>query len=142
MLNSYQTQQSSNLLHFFHTDTGTYKLVLIDRVKVAHNPADKWYQNDVVLTSMQRDDVASTIIRHHFYVMCPLGGLLSYGQWVTRSWAQRIFHKRQESTISFRCGLIFPISNRSVRATEGLLSVTLVYYLCSCSSCAVKTDDR
>ena len=32
-------------------------------------------QNDVVLTSMRRDDVASTLIRRHFYVMCPLGSV-------------------------------------------------------------------
>ena len=29
--------------------------------------------NDVVLTSMRRNYVASTPIRRHFYVMCPLG---------------------------------------------------------------------
>ena len=32
-----------------------------------------WSQNDVVSTSMRRDDVASTFIRRHFHVMCPLG---------------------------------------------------------------------
>ena len=30
-------------------------------------------QNDVVSTSMRRDHVASTLIRHHFNVVCPLG---------------------------------------------------------------------
>ena len=29
-------------------------------------------QNDVVLTSMRRNHVASTLIRGHFHVMCPL----------------------------------------------------------------------
>ena len=32
-----------------------------------------WCQNDVVSTSMRRNHVASTLIRRHFYVMCPLG---------------------------------------------------------------------
>ena len=36
-------------------------------------PAGIWCQNDVVLTSMRRDDVASTLIRRNFFVMCPLG---------------------------------------------------------------------
>ena len=39
----------------------------------AHVPVGIWCQNDVVSTSMRRDDVASTLIRRHFYVMCPLG---------------------------------------------------------------------
>ena len=33
-----------------------------------------WCQNDVVLTSMRRDDVASTSIQRHFDTKCPLGG--------------------------------------------------------------------
>ena len=32
-----------------------------------------WSENDVVLTSMRRDDVASTLIRHHCGTKCPLG---------------------------------------------------------------------
>ena len=40
------------------------------------NPAGIWCQNDVVLTSMRRDDVASTLIRRHFHTKCPLGNLL------------------------------------------------------------------
>ena len=35
-------------------------------------PAGIWCQNDVILTSMRRNHVASTLIRRHFYVMCPL----------------------------------------------------------------------
>ena len=31
-----------------------------------------WCQNDVVSTLMRRNHVASTLIRRHFYVMCPL----------------------------------------------------------------------
>ena len=38
-----------------------------------HYTAGIWFQNDVVLTSMRRDDVASTLIRRNFFVMCPLG---------------------------------------------------------------------
>ena len=34
-----------------------------------------WCQNDVVSTSMRRHHVASTLIRRHFYVMCPLGSI-------------------------------------------------------------------
>ena len=30
-------------------------------------------QNDIVPMSMRRNHVASTFIRRHFYVMCPLG---------------------------------------------------------------------
>ena len=30
-------------------------------------------KNDVVLTSMRRDYVAPTLIRHHFGTKCPLG---------------------------------------------------------------------
>ena len=37
------------------------------------NPAGIWCQNDVELTSMRRDDVASTLIRRHFGTKCPLG---------------------------------------------------------------------
>ena len=36
-------------------------------------PVDIWCQNDVVSTSMRRHHVASTLIRRHFLVMCPLG---------------------------------------------------------------------
>ena len=36
-------------------------------------PAGTQYQNDVVSTSMRRDHVASTLIRRHFNVVCPLG---------------------------------------------------------------------
>ena len=32
-----------------------------------------WYQNDVVSTSIRRNHVAPTLIRRHFYAMCPLG---------------------------------------------------------------------
>ena len=32
-----------------------------------------WCQNDVVSTWMRRDHVASTLMRRHFYVMCPAG---------------------------------------------------------------------
>ena len=36
-------------------------------------PAGTQHQNDVVSTSMRRDDVASTLIRRHFNVVCLLG---------------------------------------------------------------------
>ena len=35
-------------------------------------PAGTWRKNDVVLMSMRRDDVASTLIRRHFGIKCPL----------------------------------------------------------------------
>ena len=41
------------------------------------NPAGIWCENDVVLTSMRRDYVASTLIRRHFGTKCPLGTLPS-----------------------------------------------------------------
>ena len=37
------------------------------------NPAGTRRKNDVVLTSMRRDDVASTSIQRHFVTKCPLG---------------------------------------------------------------------
>ena len=40
------------------------------------SPAGIWCKNDVVLTLMRRDDVASTLIRRHFRTKCPLGGLI------------------------------------------------------------------
>ena len=36
-------------------------------------PVGTQHQNDVVSKSMRRDHVASTLIRHHFNVVCPLG---------------------------------------------------------------------
>ena len=36
-------------------------------------PVGSWCQNDVVLTSMRRNHVASTLIRRHFRTKCPLG---------------------------------------------------------------------
>ena len=37
-------------------------------------PADIWWENDVVLTSMRRDQVASMLIQRHFGTKWPLGG--------------------------------------------------------------------
>ena len=39
-------------------------------------PLGIWCQNAVVSTSMRRHHVASTLIRCHFHVMCPLGMVL------------------------------------------------------------------
>ena len=39
---------------------------------VSTGPAGTWRKNDVVLTSMRRDYVASTSIRRHFGTKCPL----------------------------------------------------------------------
>ena len=44
-------------------------------VEVNVLPAGIWCENDVVLTSMRRDDVASTLIRCHFRTKCLLGCL-------------------------------------------------------------------
>ena len=38
-------------------------------------PVGIWCQNDVVLTSMRRNHVASTLIRRHFRTKCPLGSV-------------------------------------------------------------------
>ena len=51
---------------------------LVDYLLVHHginiiSPAGLWCQKDVVLTSMRRDDVASTLIRRHFGTKCSLG---------------------------------------------------------------------
>ena len=45
----------------------------MDLCKVVKVPAGIWCENDVVLTSMRRDYVASTLIRRHFDTKCPLG---------------------------------------------------------------------
>ena len=42
------------------------------------DPAGIWCENDVVLTSMRRDYVASTLIRRHFDTRCPLGKGICY----------------------------------------------------------------
>ena len=50
-------------------------------VKIRNIPAGIWCHNDVILTSMRRDDVASTLIRRHFHTKCPLGyGLRGAGR--------------------------------------------------------------
>ena len=41
--------------------------------KTQKYPAGIWCENDVVLTSMRRDYVASTFIRRHFDTKCPMG---------------------------------------------------------------------
>ena len=38
-------------------------------------PVSIWCQNGVVSTSIRRHHVASTLIRRHFHIMCPLGAL-------------------------------------------------------------------
>ena len=50
--------------------------VLLSR-KASRYPADIWCENDVVLTSMLRDHVASTLIQRHFGTKCPLGSHIS-----------------------------------------------------------------
>ena len=53
---------------------------LISAMVLVQDPVGIWCRNDVVLTSMRRNHVASTLIRRHFYVMCPLG-MFSNIQW-------------------------------------------------------------
>ena len=53
---------------------------VINHVRMVENsnlPAGIQHQNDVVSTSMRRDHVASTLIRRHFNVVCPLGSCFS-----------------------------------------------------------------
>ena len=40
---------------------------------LSNYPADTLRKNDVILTSMRRDDVASTMIRRHYGTKCPIG---------------------------------------------------------------------
>ena len=47
--------------------------ILINIKRLQQNQAGTWHENEVVLTSMRRDDVASTLIRRHFGTKCPLG---------------------------------------------------------------------
>ena len=53
----------------------TFRIYLHANRSLVHRalgPAGIWCQNDVVLTSMRRHHVASTLIRRHFGTKCPL----------------------------------------------------------------------
>ena len=57
-----------------------HETLLVPKIRIyehtlEQSPAGTWRKNDVVLTSMRRDDVASTLIRRHFGTKCPLGQL-------------------------------------------------------------------
>ena len=54
---------------------GGGKTLSHSQINTALHPADIWYENDVVLTSMRRDHVASTLIQRHFGTKCPLGSM-------------------------------------------------------------------
>ena len=52
---------------------GIYKKALkSEKAQIYNIPADTLHCKDVLLTSMRRNDVASTSVRCHFSVMCPL----------------------------------------------------------------------
>ena len=64
-------QQQKNPRRFFYLRSS---LLLVRKTLVCgFLPAGIWCKNDVVLTLMRRDDVASTLIRRHFCTKCPLG---------------------------------------------------------------------
>ena len=72
----------SAALYYSHTKVKTVKrhLQLTSKEKftshslrIYNHHVGIWRQNDVVSMSMRRDHVVSTLIRRHFYVMCPLG---------------------------------------------------------------------
>ena len=50
-------------------------MVKLDQFTFTIDPSGHMVQNDAVSTSMRRHDVASTLIRRQFYVICPLGYL-------------------------------------------------------------------
>ena len=56
------------------------------------HPAGTQHQNDVASTSMRRDHVASTLIRRHFNVMCPLG--MYFQTCASRENADQLSHSR------------------------------------------------
>ena len=57
----------------FHLLVSSKKKTLIRWCNVSPlDPVGIWCQNDVISTSV-RNHVASTLIRRHFHVMCPLG---------------------------------------------------------------------
>ena len=64
--------QPLSTTHWFLHHDGFMKGV-IPRKFCWINPAGIWCKNDVILTLMRRDDVASTLIRRHFRTKCPLG---------------------------------------------------------------------
>lgn len=55
-----------------------FDLILSIKFHIQILAKDTCCKNDVILTAMQRDYVASTSIRRHFVTKCPLGCLLPY----------------------------------------------------------------
>ena len=55
------------------------------------DPAGTQHQNDVVSTSMRRDHVASTLIRRHFNVVCPLGTISYNNRRGSQVWVLYLF---------------------------------------------------
>ena len=64
---------TSQLLHFNAFKMGPHDDIRCVTRVPCNIPAGIWCKNDVVLTSMRRDDVASTSIQRHFDTKCPLG---------------------------------------------------------------------
>ena len=54
----------------------SYSVLILSRFSM-NFPAGIWCKNDVVLTSMRRHYVASTLTRRHFDTKCPLGWISS-----------------------------------------------------------------
>ena len=69
---SYRTSKCINSPHLTLLP-GQHNPTTAAHVRGASFPADIWCENDVVLTSMRRDHVASTLIQRHFGTKCPLG---------------------------------------------------------------------
>ena len=65
------------ILVYFKENKVTLRLKFLTHQSL-YIPAGTQHQNDVVSTSMRRDHVASTLIRRHFNVVCPLGYVLLY----------------------------------------------------------------
>ena len=79
-------KHSRPLPYFYHSSMKHLLTVRLeyDHVCMCCILAGIWCENDIVLTSMQRDDVASTLIRRHFFTKCPLGYDIGERPWVER----------------------------------------------------------
>ena len=90
-------------------------------------PVDIWCPNDVVSTSMRRNHVASTLIRRHFYVICPLGNVSDKGGICSFSNQKREAYLSRSSYLTMRQILMTewqttPIQKESVLTPHYLLS--------------------
>ena len=102
-------------------------------------PAGIWCQNDVVSTSMRRHHAASTLIRHHFYVMCPLGKMCGCTFRRRNCHSQFCLHSQWGSIFKGKNLLLFPFRVEPI--LEGLYppgKQTVSYCCKTLNICSIK----